>query len=532
MKNLLYLLKNNVLQLSKINQLRYADYPKRNRTIGIYVLVIAVLTTLLIYWGKSFVPIFSMTWELETIITAILLPMALICLVLNLFFSLFWGSGLLYHDKNVDFMLALPIPLAVLIIAKLSIVYLVQAALDMVLLFPMMVLFGQAAGMDIAYYLFMAVAVLFLPIVPSFLGTIIGTGIYRIIKSSSSRIARFKTIGALLILFAFFIFMFWKFPDIANGDFTFHVSLTAPSEYLSRLRYGEFMAAVCYFGSVLLIGGVLLGCLCLLYRRCYCSSAQNYTSQRNRLYFKKVGLIATLLSRERTRYFSLPVYLTNTACGLLLAAVLVILMVLIPEKMVSYIQLLAEYFEIQPAEYSVLYIFLFTILISLSSTTYASVSIEGSQMEMLKALPVTATEIFKAKIFFHLSVTSPVIFILNTLMAIAFHWSWSAILLGYLMPFLYSFFIGVTGYILNLIFPNFEWENATQIIKQSVPAILSALLGVVATGGSMYVLLKCFPDSLLMGSFILCGIFLIATSVLVLWINRFGIRIFEKIQIH
>ena len=153
-------------------------------------------------------------------------------------------------------------------------------------------------------------------------------------------------------------------------------------------------------------------------------------------------------------------------------------------------------------------------------------------MEMLKALPITATEIFKAKIFFHLSVTSPVIFILNTAMAIAFHWSWPAILLGYLMPFLYSSFIGVTGYVLNLIFPNFEWENATQIIKQSVPAILSALLGLVATGGSMYVLLKCFPDSLLMSSFILCGIFLIATSVLVLWIKRFGIRIFEKMQIH
>lgn len=528
MKNLLYLLKNNVLQLSKINQLRYADRPKRNRMIGIYVLVIAVLTSLLIYWGKSLVPIFSMTWEPETIINAILLPMALICLVLNLFFSLFWGSGLLYHDKNVDSMLALPIPLAVLIIAKLSIVYLVQAALDMVLLFPMVILFGQAAGMDIAYYLFMAVAVLFLPIVPSFLGTIIGTGIYRIIKSSSSRIVRLKTIGALLILFAFFIFMFWKFPDIANGNFTFHVSLTAPSEYLSHLLYGDFLSASSYFVGVWLTGSVLLGCLCLLYRWCCCSSAQNYTSQGHGLYFKKDGPVAALLSRERTRYFSLPVYLTNTACGLLLATVLVILMVLMPEKTASYIQLLAGYFGIRPAEYSVLFIFLFTILVSLSSTTYASISIEGSQMEMLKALPVTATEIFKAKIFFHLSVTSPVIFILNTILAITFHWPWLAILLGYLMPFLYSSFIGVTGYILNLIFPNFEWENVTQIIKQSIPAILSALLGVVATGGSMYVLLKCFPDFLLMSSFIVCGILLIVTGVLVCWIKRFGMRIFEK----
>lgn len=63
-------------------------------------------------------------------------------------------------------------------------------------------------------------------------------------------------------------------------------------------------------------------------------------------------------------------------------------------------------------------------------------------------------------------------------------------MLGYAFPLLCSVLIGMIGYILNLIFPNFEWENVTHIIKQSLPAILTALIGVVVTCGTAYLLLR------------------------------------------
>lgn len=60
---------------------------------------------------------------------------------------------------------------------------------------------------------------------------------------------------------------------------------------------------------------------------------------------KQHSPVSALLERERTRYFSLPVYLTNTACGLLFAAVFVLLVVLMSDKITPYIYQLAEYFR-------------------------------------------------------------------------------------------------------------------------------------------------------------------------------------------
>ena len=323
--------------------------------------------------------------------------------------------------------------------------------------------------------------------------------------------------------------MFWKFPEIENGRFSISVA-HIPIPYIADFFYQGFLSMAVYVTVVFGVGGVLLFCLGKLYHYWYCSAAQSTRQQKLNLQsFRHQGLITTLVSRERTRYFSLPVYLTNTACGFLFAAVFVILAMLAPEKLTSYIQLFAGYFGIGSSEYPVLYIFTITILIALSSTTYASISIEGKEIEILKSLPITAKDIFRGKLYFHLAIAVPVTIVLNTLMATILHYPWPVIILGYIMPVLFSCFIGIAGYILNLLFPNFEWENVTQIIKQSIPAILSALLGMAVTCGSMYFLIKFCPDSLLLGSFAACGILIIIIGVLIVWEMRIGERIWKKL---
>ena len=229
MKILLLLLKNNLIQLCRLNQLRYADNQKRRNTIYLYIFVGTILIGGLVYLSYSLNIVFSLSWTLDEIIINLILPVILICMILNVFISIFWGSGLLLSDTNIDNLLAFPVPLMVLIISKLSILYLVQAVLDMTLLFPMAVLFGLTADMKISYYPVMAWVVLLFPIIPSLLGTIVGTKVHHILKSSSALVTRLKTIGAVLILFAFMTFMFCKFPDIVAGDAGFNFSISAIS---------------------------------------------------------------------------------------------------------------------------------------------------------------------------------------------------------------------------------------------------------------------------------------------------------------
>ena len=178
MKILLLLLKNNLIQLCRLNQLRYADNQKRRNTIYLYIFVGTILIGGLVYLSYSLNIVFSLSWTLDEIIINLILPVILICMILNVFISIFWGSGLLLSDTNIDNLLAFPVPLMVLIISKLSILYLVQAVLDMTLLFPMAVLFGLTADMKISYYPVMAGVVLLFPIIPGLLGTIVGTKVH------------------------------------------------------------------------------------------------------------------------------------------------------------------------------------------------------------------------------------------------------------------------------------------------------------------------------------------------------------------
>lgn len=114
MKFLLPLLRNNILQLSHANQLRYADTKNRTKTITLYMLIAAILMGLLAYLIYSLKIIYSIAWSLEEVVTELVIPMVLICVSLNIAISVFWGSGLLLSDTNIDSMLALPIPLRTL----------------------------------------------------------------------------------------------------------------------------------------------------------------------------------------------------------------------------------------------------------------------------------------------------------------------------------------------------------------------------------------------------------------------------------
>lgn len=537
MKFLLLLLRNNLLQLSHANQLRYADTKNRKKAITLYILVAVILMGLLAYLMYSLKIIYSITWLREEIVTELVFPMALICLILNVAISIFWGSGLLLSDTNIDSVLALPIPLLTLIISKLSILYMVEVILTGALLLPMMVLFGLTAGMGFLFYLIVVGITLLFPIIPGLLGTMIGTQIYRVLKSSSARTARIKAAGAILILFAFMLFMFCKFPDIAAGNLGDSFSTSAfaiyAGKYIQRLLYGDYLLIGIYFGTVFLIGGFLIYGLTKIYQSWYSNdttqSSKYHTVDWSKQTVKRHNTLSALLVRERIRYFSLPVYLTNTACGLLFAAVFVLLVVLIPDRINPYIYQLAEYFQVSPSDYDVLFIYAFSVLTTISCTTYASISIDGKQIEALKSLPIAAKSIFQAKVLHHLSLSVPTIFALNTIMALYLQWSFPKVMLGYAFPLLCSVFIGTMGYILNLIFPNFEWENVTHIIKQSLPAILTSLIGVAVTCGTAYLLLKFFSNSLYMGSWIVCGIIILLILIMGLWIMKRGRYLFQEL---
>lgn len=97
-----------------------------------------------------------------------------------------------------------------------------------------------------------------------------------------------------------------------------------------------------------------------------------------------------------------------------MATVFVVFAVVIKGDVASQIDQFGKLFQVPSASVEVLYTYVLTILLSLSCTTFPSVSMEGKNMELVKSMPITAFEFIKAKILFHLSLSIPITLVLNT----------------------------------------------------------------------------------------------------------------------
>lgn len=526
MKKLMILIKNNFLQISKINQLRYGNIKIRKNTLLIYLVAVAIIIGLSVYWIYGLNKVFSLRWTADEICDYLAVPMVLICFILNIFMGAFRGSGLLFSDSNFEFRFSMPITSIVLMLSKLSILYLFQLIIDMLLIFPMLVMYGIITNASVLFYILMSSFVLSFPVVPGFVGTIIGAGFFCFFRNSSAIIVKIKSILIVLTLFVFILFMFFQFPSIMNGNISlgatvlmFHELICKKMQQLLQLN---FINVCFYFTKTLIVGAVLGYILSNIHYNWYCGAhSKGVFIKKNRTELLQSTVHSALLLRERRRYFSIPVYITNTSCGYMLAAVFVLIVVSMNKTVVPYIDYLEYFYKIDHGMNALIYIYLFTILTTLSSTTYASWSIEGRQMEMMKLLPISMTDMLKAKIQLHMSLAVPVIIVLNTIMACYLQFSLPVAVISYVLPLLYSVFIGVLGCIVNLVFPNFEWDNATYVIKQSLPAILSSLIGAVTSCGSMVLVFKYFRASLLFGSCVVCMIIFLIICCMALWLKNY-----------
>lgn len=515
--------------------MRYGDPSQRSTVISLYILVSAVLIGIIIYWMNSLHTVFSYSWTHEEIIAYFVGPMLKVCIILDLFMGVFWGSGLLLSDKNVEAKLVLPIPMLYISLSKLCTLYILQLFINGFLLFPMAHLYRIVAETSHLYYCAMAVVILLLPVIPSLLGTIIGTGIHYVMHKPSVLLVRLKTVAALIVLFTYLAYIFLRFSAVPGSSTTTLFSLFLGEGPLDKAIQAivslQGFAFVSYLSGILLFGYFLARLIGRIFQHWYCDLSRNTksVSLQGAYSFTQKGIIGALIARERHRYFSIPVYVINTALGYMMAAIFVIFAVVIKEDVAAQIYQFGGLFQIPYSSTEMLYVYALAIMVSLSCTTFPSISIEGKNMELIKSMPITASEFIKAKLLFHLSLSIPITLVLNTVLAFVLHLQLTTILSGYLLPLALSTFIGTIGGITNLLFPSFDWENATYIVKRSIPAILNALISISLSCGGFYILIKHFPKHLFTGNVIICFIIVALTTAAFFWLKVKGEILYYKL---
>jgi len=157
-------------------------------------------------------------------------------------------------------------------------------------------------------------------------------------------------------------------------------------------------------------------------------------------------------------------------------------------------------FDFKPEVVAPMLIAVFIFSLSLTSTTSSSISIEGKQFWILKSLPCSEKKVFFAKIFVNLFITVPFLVVDIIIAIVALKISVLHALFVFLIPLLLLLFTSFTGLYVNLLFPRFDYENDTKVVKQSISVLVSMVCGVIATAllvGLGYLLIREFGNNII-----------------------------------
>lgn len=161
------------------------------------------------------------------------------------------------------------------------------------------------------------------------------------------------------------------------------------------------------------------------------------------------------------------------------------------------------------------------------TTTACSISMEGKNWWMMQTLPVQAGDVMQGKLLLNLTVAAPFYVAAEVCSWIALKPGLVPGILMLLVPAAYILFTAVAGLSVNLLFPVFNWESETRVVKQSASVMAAMMVGMISVAVPVICLfaLKNTAPEIIMG--INAAVLLILTGILYVRNSRVNL---QKIQ--
>lgn len=500
MKILRILIFRQAQEIFKFNTLFYGDKKEKKKYLLIFCASVLCIGVCSIYFAVN---MYQISIEFKTpqeILEYLINPLGLLVFLFVFFTSFLKGSGILYSDRSSDILFSYPIKIIYIVLAKLFFLYLWGVIISLAfLIIPIrqytMLLHSTLFGI-LDYF-----QILIFPIIPMLLGIISGYILYKYIRIIYKSRVFIRSVLYMVMLLGFMLFMFFFFEKVDLNSVYRNILTKIDITYLVGEVFFTHKAEAALASLIALISGTaLIIYISKNYKKMYINLQINQLKGRSlKLSFKKNKKIYSLWKREIKRYFSIPVYLINTMLGNILLLLFVLYSSIDSEKVTAYFDLVSGVLGVQDP--MILYSFAMSCMTILTNVTYANISIEGKNREILKSFPVSMKELLIAKYLFHLSLTIPMIGLATIILGLIYHMNIHECLLCLFLPLSFSAFAGALGLFINLLFPNYEWENITYIVKQSIPAISTICLSCLIGAAMIWCIIKIFGHSIWIASY-------------------------------
>jgi len=471
---LVLLVKVQVLALFGINKALKSEDKSKNRIrvqLGLGIILVAYFLWMSYAYSNVMAKTILSTGSgsLDTIPATMMMASSLLILLSGIY----QGGKTLFKYKDYDMVMSLPVRSSTIAASRIAILYVYELMFVLIMMLPAGLVYGYYSNSNALYYLVYIILLLITPIVPLVISSIIGTALLMV----SSRFKRSSNIVNIILTFILVIGIMVMSSTMPDSEAAISASATSIANSFGKYYplLNVFLKAVCELDIVSiitfpLVSITLFAAFCLIIAKRYRNIGKAREFSKSDI--KESSILKSLYRREMRQYFSSTVYVTNTAIGAVLG-LLFCAVVMMNNGMPQLSGMQEEEIRAINGFIITLAPVFLSMFIGMSGTTGSSISIEGSKLWILKALPVQAYTIYMAKILVSLTITVPASLICSVLLALGLKIQGLNLIPLFIIPLVFAVFSALFGIIINLRFPKLDWQTETQVVKQSFAAALS-----------------------------------------------------------
>lgn len=428
--------------------------------------------------------------------------------------------------SDADFLLSLPIKKSEIIISKTVNRYLYDLCFAFLLFVPYLVLYQIFAGFS-AKVFFLGIAFLFLiPFVSVSISYLFDFFISRLFNRMRLG-GLFKSFVLVFVFVLIMVLMMFKTFTYGTADFVNLDAYFADRPVSNLVLQFMFSPNIVNILVVVLVPVLSFVLAVSFYAFDFGKTFVSYSSSKPDLKFSNGNnTLSMLYKKELYSYGTTPAYIINTIIGpIMILAFGVFLSTVGYDGVCNYFgagldkNVLAGIFAI-----------LFSVMCATAPISACSISLEGKNMWILKSSPINEKQLFLSKILVHFSIVEPCILISAGVLSIFMGFNLLQFAIVFVCPTLLNLIICSLGIFLNLLFPKFDFDNPTKVVKQSLSVLLCMVFGILlsAVGFGIY---KLFPAlSIGMIFAILTAIYVSIFTVLLIVVFTKGVKLFRNIE--
>lgn len=475
------LLKVQLLGFFNVNRLLHTKDKKDKRQLVMMGAVMLLVLAMVIMYSSTLAIGYAYL-GLENMIPATVL---IICAVITLAITFFKSNGVLFGFRDYDMVMSLPVNNVAVIISRLLTVYIMNFFISCVGMLPAIIVYGITVNASLSVWLMIAISPFLAPLLPMMVSMILGA----LITAVSVRFRYKNLVMAILSIAATILVLIISTFYGGQLDNTSQLAAigTALAEAINRIYPPAvlFTHALVHsdWGSFLQFAFISIGItivfvllLSIFYDKINAALFAGRTKSNYHVGELKTSTpFMALYVKELRRLLSCPIYLVNSSIGAVLLIVMGISFLFLNTEQIDAMLGIPDVMAIGKQ----LAPWLVSLLIAMSSTTAASISIEGKSRWLMCSSPVTTMTVSNAKIAANLTILVPAILISSTLLAIGLQTNLTETTALFLIPLTYSLFIATIGLAFNLKFPKYDWTSEQQAVKQSISVLATLLVGMI-----------------------------------------------------